>query len=168
MNFYFYFIQRIHRLVSEFPLFLKTWMHIWFLLKRERESWKEKEREVMRMPRGMWGPDPLGIRVPASPKSRSALFFQMKIYSFANDEILQDKCLALEPFSGRIEESGVLLLSPVLLFLTPLSVLELWLSAFFPTASNWGLNFWNIDFHLVFNEIIYEKCLGYCLTENNQ
>lgn len=92
----------------------------------------------------------------------------MEISWFANDEILQDKCLTLEPFSGRIEESGVLLLSPAPLFLTPLSVLELWLSAFFPNAPNPGLHFWNIDFHLVFNEIIYVKCLGYCLTENNQ
>ena len=117
MNFYFHFIQRMDRLVSEFPLFfffLKTWMHIWFLSKRERESRKEEERELMGMPRGKWSLCNMSqIHQPSIPSASSVQFFQMKMSWVAMWDFTKGKWLALEPLSARSEELGLRLLSPV-------------------------------------------------------
>lgn len=168
MNFYFHFIQRIDRLVSEFPFFLKTWMHIWFLLKRERESREEKERELM----GNAQRDVNSLQyVPGPPAIHPQFQFSA---AFPNEIVLISnvKCHKREVTGPRTTECqtwGVG--SP---FAQPCAP-SLWLpisigalaQCIFPAVPSraWILEHWLL---FCISELICEKCLGYCLIGNKQ
>lgn len=75
----------------------------------------------------------------------------------------------LEPFGGRIEEFPFPQSHDPSLGLPLLSIgASPWGGVCVCSFYKLGFGFWNIDFNFIFNELIYEKCLGYCLTEAKQ
>lgn len=153
MNFYFHFVHRIVRLVSEFPL-LKTWMNIWFLFYEEREGGKEKERRWV-MPRGTW-------RLPTCSRSTSTQgpsihprFQFSAIFSNQDFPICQwwnftkeEKWLAQSHLVAELRSQSSFFSTLCLFSCTPLPTLALRLSALLPHATKSGLGFCNIDLHI--------------------
>lgn len=139
-----------------------------------REGRREGERQ-WGMPRGTWciptcsrstrnqGPS-------IHPPFQFSAIFQIKISRFATDDILQ-KWRNDWPRSIWWQNWGVR--SPFSQSHTP----SLWLPCqpwslgsvlFSPHSTKSGFGFYNFDFHFIFNELIYGKCLGCSLRDTKQ
>ena len=96
--------------------FLKAWMQIWFLFCKKREGRKGSERGYGECPEGhkvcLYVPEPLVIRISApTPQFQFSAVFPNENFSFCQWWHFTGQEWHLEPFGGRNQESGLLLLN---------------------------------------------------------